>query len=83
MSRPKGAGYPFPDRRDASSEGDLRLLQDPSQCEGHLQVLVTINGQLEWTSACDRHFGEEEIQVACRQLECPAGNVQRRTVERY
>ena len=55
VSGPKGAGYPFPDRRDASidSEGDLRLIQEPNRCEGHLQVLVTISGQLEWTSACD------------------------------
>ena len=64
-------------------EGDLRLIRGPNGCEGHLQVLVPNNGQLQWSSACDRRFGVEELQVACRQIGCPAGNPQRRTVERY
>ena len=63
--------------------GDLRLFRGPNSCEGHLQVLVPNNGQLQWSSACDRGFGVDEMQVACRQIGCPAGNPERRTVERY
>jgi hypothetical protein len=67
----------------AQEEGDLRLIRGPNRCEGHLQVSVTNSGELQWSSACDRRFGAEEIQVACRQMGCPAGNAQRRTVDNY
>ena len=67
---------------NVGQEGDLRLIRGPNQCEGHLQVLVTNNGELQWSSACDRRFGVEEMQVACHQMGCPAGNPQRRTVDK-
>lgn len=61
-------------------EGDIRLDQGDNRCEGLLNVAILFNGVLEWAITCDRGFGQEEVEVACRQLGCPTQNAERRHI---
>ena len=55
-----------------SGNGDARLINkyNSSRCEGLLELNFKqpfING---WFAVCDSSFGQEEMQVVCRQLGC-------------
>ena len=66
--------------------GDVRLVNNilnSTECEGLLEVKFKkrfING---WFAVCDSSFGQEEIQVVCRQLGCNNGNGYRTHILRY
>lgn len=59
---------------DCAGIGDVRL---SGSCRGEVQIYVTglVTGTT-FHSICDRNFGDEEAQVACRQVGCnPVGAV--------
>ena len=50
-------------------EGDLRLVDGPTELEGRLEVYhCTTSGDCSWGTVCDNLFDQEEATVACRQM---------------